>query len=287
MVISQALLKYGYACFSLEILEYCDTEVLITREQYYFDSLHLYYNIKKIAGSSLGYKHTEETIKKIRNSKKGRSHSSKTKQKMKDAWTEGRRKLKSEAMKGITISDLTKQKMKDSWTAERRLAKYEARSKSKASEATKQKLKDLWTEELRKAQSKARGKSIFVYSLQIELLFTFPSSRAAAKHFNCDDSQIMRYARSRYIFKKEYILSLEILESDFQPTFKIRRSTTIFLFSLQQELLNSFPSVNAAAEHFYCSISSIWRYARSGAVFKDKFILSLEKSSPNQSMESD
>lgn len=52
--IHKALLKYGYAGFRLEILEYCYIEDLIEREQYYIDLLKPEYNMLKIAGSSLG-----------------------------------------------------------------------------------------------------------------------------------------------------------------------------------------------------------------------------------------
>jgi group I intron endonuclease len=62
----RALLKYGYSNFTLEILEYCATKDVIQREQYYLDSLKPGYNIVKKAGSTLGYKHIEETLKKIR-----------------------------------------------------------------------------------------------------------------------------------------------------------------------------------------------------------------------------
>lgn len=60
-IIHKALLKYGYSNFSLDILEYCEINVLIEREQYYFDLLKPKYNILKIAGSTLGFKHTEIT----------------------------------------------------------------------------------------------------------------------------------------------------------------------------------------------------------------------------------
>jgi len=60
--IHNALLKYGYSNFTLEILEYCTKEEAISREQHYFDLLQPEYNILKIAGSSLGYKHREDTI---------------------------------------------------------------------------------------------------------------------------------------------------------------------------------------------------------------------------------
>lgn len=39
---------------------------MIEREQYYIDTLNPEYNILKIAGSPLGYKHSEETIAKFK-----------------------------------------------------------------------------------------------------------------------------------------------------------------------------------------------------------------------------
>lgn len=77
MIISKALLKYGYSNFKLEILEYCNEDNLRNREQHYLDLLQPEYNILKIAGSSLGFKHNEESLSKLRlhlselNSQKG------------------------------------------------------------------------------------------------------------------------------------------------------------------------------------------------------------------------
>ena len=65
MVISKALIKHGYSNFSLEILEYCLAEKCLEREQHYLDlrpaSLQgkPEYNILKVAGSLLGFKHPE------------------------------------------------------------------------------------------------------------------------------------------------------------------------------------------------------------------------------------
>lgn len=55
------------------ILEYCDKSVAcaLKREQYYFDMLSPKYNILKKAGSSLGYKHRQQTKIKISKSLKG------------------------------------------------------------------------------------------------------------------------------------------------------------------------------------------------------------------------
>lgn len=59
MVICNALLKYGYSKFSITILEYCEPEKCLEREQYYLNLLQPEYNVLSAAGSSLGYKHSE------------------------------------------------------------------------------------------------------------------------------------------------------------------------------------------------------------------------------------
>jgi len=65
MLIYKAILKYDYSNFTLEILEYCEPEKCIEREQYYIDLLQPEYNFLKTAGSLLGYKHTKETLAKL------------------------------------------------------------------------------------------------------------------------------------------------------------------------------------------------------------------------------
>lgn len=65
--IYEALLKYGYSNFDLEILEYCIKDSLINKEQYYMDMLNPEYNICKTAGSTLGFKHSLNTLLKFKN----------------------------------------------------------------------------------------------------------------------------------------------------------------------------------------------------------------------------
>lgn len=66
MYIYRALLKHGYSHFKLEILEYCADEEVRAREQYYIDLLKPEYNLLQTAGSSLGFKHSEESLAKLR-----------------------------------------------------------------------------------------------------------------------------------------------------------------------------------------------------------------------------
>lgn len=92
--INNALLKYGYSSFELEILEYCEPSKCIEREQYYIDLYEPKYNILKTAGSSLGNKaftgrlHSDDTKKKmseiklgIKSNFDGKSHLEETKKK--------------------------------------------------------------------------------------------------------------------------------------------------------------------------------------------------------------
>lgn len=85
-LIYSAILKYGIEKFQLHILEYCDKDILLKREQYYIDTLKPKYNLLTVTVSRLGVKHTKESIKKISESKKycvssflGKNHTSESK----------------------------------------------------------------------------------------------------------------------------------------------------------------------------------------------------------------
>ena len=71
LYLHRALLKYGYSAFSLYVLEYCEKDYTLEREQYYFYLLKPSYNICPTAGSTLGTSHSEDTKESISKSKKG------------------------------------------------------------------------------------------------------------------------------------------------------------------------------------------------------------------------
>jgi group I intron endonuclease len=112
MPIYKAILKYGYNNFKLEILEYCDSNIVLVREQYYIDLLKPEYNVLSTAGSTLGYKHTSETLAKF----KTRQFSDETRSNLSKA-AKGRilseevRAKISKARIGIKFSDEIKAKM--------------------------------------------------------------------------------------------------------------------------------------------------------------------------------
>ena len=112
MIIYKAILKYGYKNFTLDILEYCNPNVLLEREQYYIDNLEPIYNSLTKAGSSIGYKHTSDTLDKF----KLRKISDITRINLAKAATnrimdEKVRTKISLARKGVKLSDETKRKL--------------------------------------------------------------------------------------------------------------------------------------------------------------------------------
>lgn len=117
--------KYGRLGYKTEVIEYCDLSDLISREQYYLDTLlyaqeyikrkdnrffKLGYNISPTAGSNLGYKKTKEQLDKISGEKHhmyGKSHSKETKEKI------------SNSSKGRKISKETRLKISKSHTGKK------------------------------------------------------------------------------------------------------------------------------------------------------------------------
>jgi len=74
--------KYGEENFEFSILEECEKEQLVEREQYYLDTLCPEYNVCKIAYSQLGMKHTPEAREKMSISRRGKICTAETRKKL-------------------------------------------------------------------------------------------------------------------------------------------------------------------------------------------------------------
>lgn len=73
--------RHGESDFQFSILLGCEKKDLIDNEQFFIDSLIPYFNICKIAGSSLGIKRSEEYKRNSSESRKGKKQSEETIQK--------------------------------------------------------------------------------------------------------------------------------------------------------------------------------------------------------------
>ena len=66
--------KYGKSNFDFIIVEECEKENCLKREQYYIDKMEPEYNICKNAGSTLGIKLNENYCKRLKMIRKGKSN---------------------------------------------------------------------------------------------------------------------------------------------------------------------------------------------------------------------
>ena len=83
IALQRAWNKYGPQSFGMvRVIEKCEVSVLVDREQWWINFLRPEYNVCKVAGSSLGRKHTPETRQKMALAKTGTKHSAATKAKM-------------------------------------------------------------------------------------------------------------------------------------------------------------------------------------------------------------
>ena len=198
--ISRALIKYGYFNFAVTILEYCDKSDLLAREQYYFDKLNPQYNILKIAGSSLNYKHSEETKAKISQSLKGKYVKEKS------------------ALFGRIAPEETKKLMslKKGKQNNPLFGKTHDKSLRPTIELIKQKaLGRVHSEETKLKMSAAKGSTIYIYekctSEGFKLIGSFVSARRAGKFLEISGSTIIRYKNSGEIFKDRYKFSSKLI----------------------------------------------------------------------------
>ena len=63
--LQRAWSKYGEDAFVFDVLEYWEPEFLVSMEQWWMNMLKPGYNILRVAGSSLGLTHTDETKEKM------------------------------------------------------------------------------------------------------------------------------------------------------------------------------------------------------------------------------
>lgn len=105
---------YGPKAFRFSILEYCEPEDCLAREQHWIDKLNTFdrnfgYNSRSKAGSNFGMRWSEETRKKISAAQVGKKLSLETKEKMKksqmERWAKPGAKLQQSArMRGVKKS---------------------------------------------------------------------------------------------------------------------------------------------------------------------------------------
>jgi group I intron endonuclease len=193
LIISRALIKYGFSNFSVTILEYCEISDLLSREQYYFDKLNPKYNILKIAGSSLNHKLSEDTKTKISKSLKGKYVGSKS------------------ALFGRTATEETKSLMSLKKAKENNPLFGKTHNKTTLELMKQKALGRIHSEETKLKMSAVRGNLIYIHekcsSEGFKLIGSFVSARRAGKFLDISASTIIKYKNSGEIYKDRYRFS--------------------------------------------------------------------------------
>jgi len=193
LIITRALIKYGYANFSVSILEYCDRCDLTVREQHYLDKFNPQYYILKIAGSSLGFKQSEETKLKISKALKGIYIGDKS------------------ALFGRFHTEETKKIMSLSKAGENNPLYGKIHSEYSKKLMSQRALNRKHTREIKDKMSKTHGNPVTIYekcsSKGFEVIGSFVSARRAAKFLGISGSTVIKYMQSKAIFKDRYKFS--------------------------------------------------------------------------------
>jgi group I intron endonuclease len=210
-IISRALIKYVYSNFSVTILEYCDKSDLFIKEQYYFNKLNPQYNILKIAGSSRGFKHSEETKTKI--SKSGPLCGPD----FHPVPYTGRKSLKGiyikekSALFGRTHTEETKKLMSLKKLKENNPLFGKTHSKYSIELIRQKALSRICSEETKLKMSAVRGNPVNIYekcsSEGFNLIGSFVSARRAGKFLEMSGSTVIKYMNSGEIYKERYKFS--------------------------------------------------------------------------------
>lgn len=218
--ICNALIHHTHSAFSLTIVEFIDIKnlsldeakiLIIEREQHFIDSFKPKYNILKVAGSLLGYKHSEETKALVSKTHKGKIVSAETIAKISEA------KLgDNHPLFGKSHSDETKAKISlaNKGISRNKGIPKSPETKALMSFANKGKTppnKGLSPSAVTRMKlSASKGTAIFVYDLNDLLVISFTSAKETAKHFGSNHSTILKYASSEKIFKEKWLLSFRL-----------------------------------------------------------------------------
>lgn len=190
--INSAILLHDYSAFSLSILEYINIanldnidikNLILKREQYFIDILNPDYNILKIAGSSLGYKHLEEDLIKISLVRSGTTHTEETKDKISTAMTG-----ENNPLYGKTHNSETRLKI----SIARKGENHPMFGKNHSAETL---LK----------MSLAKASNVKVINNETNETIVYSSNYKAAEALDCSETTIRNYLKNKKLYKGKYL----------------------------------------------------------------------------------
>lgn len=296
-IIYSALLKHDYSNFSLDILEYCEADVLVEREQYYLDLLKPEYNILKAANSRIGSKHSFNTRALMSLKLKGENHPSfgktlsqemrlKISERNKAFWlkVKNKRKIKtpetllkmSLRTHGVNVKVLDKSNnLVNTFSTITSAAKHFGVSNN-----TMSRIENKGTYKNFTFKFEPKDFRVWVYDCNKNLIKIFNNSKETSKWCFIPNGTLHNYIKSGKLYNKNFYFSNSLNLANLQlnkesETTKIKAPITkqtllklslrsqgviVKLFDKKGNLLNIFPTITSAAKYFgvsNCTISCI------------------------------
>lgn len=161
-----------------------DHKDLIIKEQFYIDKLNPDYNISRIAGSQLGFKHTNETKLKLSKIQIGKKLSEETRLKM------------SLSRKGVKFKDSHRKKLSESKKGSKnpfyKVGVNHPQYGTHRSMSTKLKI------------SKAHSNSGVMYDVEKDVNYIFQHLKTICNHFNLNYRGVLGALRNNRFYKNRY-----------------------------------------------------------------------------------
>jgi NUMOD3 motif/NUMOD1 domain len=271
-LINNAILKYKICNFKLEILEYCNKNILIFREQYYIDSLIPEYNILKLAGSSFGHKFSEEFRNKLSIINKGHGNPMYGKHHTRD--TRFNMSINNKGinnpMYGKHHTEETKLKIKMTLISTMKTkgpirnpmyGKHHTKETiKKISESNKlyRKYNPMTLEARLRLSLTSTGLIIKVYNNLNNLIREFTSIKKTAKHFNISVSYIRKYIDCNNNYKGFTFIS-EI------------KNNKIKVYDHNHKLIEILDNAMKISKLYNIPRTTLYRYIKTGKLYKNTF----------------
>jgi group I intron endonuclease len=216
--ISNSIMKYGHNNFTVLILElvkesdHIKTD-LLNREQYYIDLLKPVLNLNPTAGSSLGFKHSDETKALLASLRTGKSLSEETKQLLSELFSE---ELNPFWGKTHNLDTLTRMKLS-------KIGELNPMyGREKSPEFIEQMHKDkhgsnnpMWGKTHSEDTLNKIRKSVYVYdALTMELIKEYNSSVTAKEDLKMGYDTLKKYLNSNKPFKGKIFSSFPLDNND-------------------------------------------------------------------------
>jgi group I intron endonuclease len=208
--------KHGWENFRLGVIEYVDIskvsyenkseirKIILEREQFYFDKLSPSLNINKIAGSMLGYKHSQEMRKIMSIERKGKSIKRSKIDLFYTPTKETRDNLSLRARNGVRVKVFDdKNNVVNTFPTIASTAKYydiDHNTISKCIKLGNQINNNYFKVELKDVR-------VWIYDKQHNIVDVFPTANKAAKFCGTSHTVLGRYLKSGKLWKDKYYFS--------------------------------------------------------------------------------